>query len=96
MPAVAPDLAVEVLSAGNTNREMERKLDDYFAAGVQLAWFIEPMSQRITVYEGRERSEEHYQSETRWTAAAFCPVLSCRSSSYSTKRDHTDYLRRKQ
>jgi Uma2 family endonuclease len=57
VPSVAPDLAVEVLSAGNTNREMERKLDDYFAAGVLLAWFIEPTSQSITVYESRQRSK---------------------------------------
>jgi Uma2 family endonuclease len=32
----APDLAVEVLSPSNTPHEMERKLHDYFAAGVAL------------------------------------------------------------
>jgi Uma2 family endonuclease len=55
VPALAPDLAVEVLSAGNTKREMERKLDDYFAAGVQLVWFIDSTSQSATVYEGRQQ-----------------------------------------
>ena len=35
IPDLAPDLAVEVLSDGNTVREMERKLTDYFLAGVR-------------------------------------------------------------
>ena len=52
--AIAPDLAVEVLSAGNTKREMERKLDDYFAAGVKIVWFVDPSSRTIVVYETRE------------------------------------------
>ncbi len=42
IPAVAPDLAVEVLSQGNTEAEMQRKLHDYFAAGVRLVWYIDP------------------------------------------------------
>lgn len=57
VPALAPDLAVEVLSAGNTNREMERKLDEYFAAGVKLVWFIDPTSQSVAVYEDRHQQE---------------------------------------
>lgn len=55
VPAIAPDLAVEVLSVGNTRAEMDRKLDEYFAAGVKLVWFIEPASQSATVYEGRQQ-----------------------------------------
>jgi Uma2 family endonuclease len=56
IPAIAPDLAVEVLSAGNTRGEMERKLDDYFAAGVTLVWFIEPAKDSAKVYTDRNRS----------------------------------------
>jgi Uma2 family endonuclease len=55
VPAIVPDLAVEVLSAGNTRAEMERKLNEYFAAGVRLVWFIDPTSQSVTVYEDRTR-----------------------------------------
>jgi Uma2 family endonuclease len=54
VPAIAPDLAIEVLSKSNTQREMERKLDDYFAAGVKLIWFIDPQSKSATVYQGRQ------------------------------------------
>jgi Uma2 family endonuclease len=56
VPAIAPDLAVEVLSAGNTKSEMDRKLDDYFAAGVELVWFIDPATKSATVYESRGHS----------------------------------------
>ncbi|RLS31756.1 MAG: Uma2 family endonuclease [Planctomycetota bacterium] len=40
--AVAPDLAVEVLSPGNTPAEMERKVADYLGAGARLVWIIDP------------------------------------------------------
>jgi Uma2 family endonuclease len=56
VPAIAPDLAVEVLSAGNTREEMNRKLKDYFAAGVKLVWFIDPASESAIVYEGLRTS----------------------------------------
>jgi Uma2 family endonuclease len=55
VPAIAPDLAVEVLSDGNTSAEMERKLDEYFAAGVTLVWFIDPACYSATVYEERDQ-----------------------------------------
>lgn len=50
IPAVAPDLAVEVLSPSNTEGEMQRKLQDYFAAGVRLVWYIEPATRTAKVY----------------------------------------------
>jgi len=53
VPAVVPDLAIEVLSKSNTKNEMERKLDDYFAAGVALVWFIDPVLRTAEVYESR-------------------------------------------
>src|SRR5215213_1063335 len=46
----APDLAVEVLSPGNTKREMAEKVEAYFAAGARLVWIVNPKSKTITVY----------------------------------------------
>ena len=40
IPDLAPDLAVEVISRHNTRQEMDRKLQDYFAAGVRLVWHV--------------------------------------------------------
>lgn len=54
-PAVvpfAPDLAVEVISPGNTSREMDRKLQEYFDAGVKLVWYVYPETQTVLVYRG--------------------------------------------
>lgn len=50
IPALAPDLAVEVLSAGNTLDEMARKRDDYFTAGVRLVWIVDPVARTVAVY----------------------------------------------
>jgi Uma2 family endonuclease len=47
---VVPNLAVEVLGPGNTKKEMDRKLRDYFAAGVELVWVVEPKTQTAKVY----------------------------------------------
>ena len=55
IPRLVPDLAVEVLSASNTVQEMHRKLQEYFAAGTQLVWYVNPEMQRITVYTAPEQ-----------------------------------------
>jgi Uma2 family endonuclease len=46
----APDLAVEILSESNTPREMERKLQEYFAAGTRLVWYVDPEKRTARVY----------------------------------------------
>jgi Uma2 family endonuclease len=58
IPALAPTLAVEVLSPSNTKREMARKLHDYFSAGAELVWYIDPPSRSATVYTSPEQSAE--------------------------------------
>jgi Uma2 family endonuclease len=47
---LAPDLAIEVLSEGNTRREMERKVSEYFASGCRLVWLIDPRRRAVAVY----------------------------------------------
>jgi Uma2 family endonuclease len=42
IPDVAPNLAIEVLSRSNTPGEMDRKREEYFAAGVLLVWEVDP------------------------------------------------------
>jgi Uma2 family endonuclease len=55
IPAVAPDLAVEVLSKHNSAGEMWRKLQDYFTAGVRLVWYIDPRDRTAAVYTSPEQ-----------------------------------------
>ena len=45
-----PDLAVEVLSPSNTQREMEIKLEEYAKAGVKLVWYVDPERKEVDVY----------------------------------------------
>lgn len=50
IPALIPDLIVEVLSDTNVRREMMRKLVQYFQADVRLVWYIDPVTQTADVY----------------------------------------------
>ena len=48
---VVPDLAVEVVSPSNLAEEIDRKITDYFQAGVRLVWVFYPDSGRVYVYQ---------------------------------------------
>ena len=56
IPKLAPNLAIEVLSASNTVREMDRKLVDYFEAGVELVWYFDAKTCTVTVYTAPKAS----------------------------------------
>ena len=47
---LTPDLAVEVLSPSNTEREMTRKLQEYFRAGCRLVCYVLPKERAVRVY----------------------------------------------
>lgn len=50
VPDLGPDLAVEVLSEGNTPKEMRRMLKEYFLSGAKLVWFIDPDPATVRVF----------------------------------------------
>jgi Uma2 family endonuclease len=50
-----PNLAVEVISPSNTDREMREKLADYFASNVLLVWYIYPTKREVHVYTTPEK-----------------------------------------
>jgi Uma2 family endonuclease len=64
IPALAPDLAIEVLSAGNTKGEMQRKLHDYFTAGVRLVWYIDPRTKSAKSYTAEDRCVEVSETQS--------------------------------
>ena len=45
--AVAPNLAVEVISEGNSQKEMADKLQEYFRAGTEEVWYVYPESREL-------------------------------------------------
>lgn len=51
VPKLAPTIAIEVISEGNTPREMKRKLGEYFGSGSRLVWMIYPKTRTIDVFE---------------------------------------------
>lgn len=50
---VAPELIVEVMSPDDRWGEVNDKLVEYFAVGVQLVWVADPRRQQILVYRSR-------------------------------------------
>jgi Uma2 family endonuclease len=62
--SVAPALAVEVLSPRNTTAEIDRKLGEFFAAGCQLAWVIDPDAKSARVYTSAKKFKEYGKADT--------------------------------
>jgi Uma2 family endonuclease len=56
--SVAPGLIVEVLSPGNTPKEIDRKLTEFFKAGCKLAWVIDPRAKTAKVHTSAKRFKE--------------------------------------
>lgn len=46
----APDLAVEVVSPGDTVSEVEEKVKEWLEAGAGMVWIVSPKLKTITVY----------------------------------------------
>jgi Uma2 family endonuclease len=53
--AIGLDLAVEVLSPGNTEAEMRRKVREYFQAGARRVWLVDPPSRTAKMYTSPRR-----------------------------------------
>lgn len=61
---VAPDLAVEVLSVSNTQREMERKRGLYFDGGTLSVWIVDPERRTIAVHDRNEPETPRLYTES--------------------------------
>ncbi len=61
---IAPDLAVEVLSEGNTRGEMERKRREYFLAGTSLVWEVDPRRRVVVVSTATEMGVTLTEADT--------------------------------
>jgi Uma2 family endonuclease len=52
--SLIPELTVEVLSPSNTTSEMLRKRQEFFLAGTQLFWIVDPNKCTVQVYTAPE------------------------------------------
>ena len=64
IPDVAPDLAAEVLRVGNTAREIARKRQEYFAAGVQVVWIVNANARTVEVFTAPDQSTVLHEART--------------------------------
>lgn len=55
---VAPELVVEVVSPANTWEEMRQKTEEYFRAGAERVWIVEPRRKTVLVYRDPSHFEE--------------------------------------
>jgi Uma2 family endonuclease len=46
----APDLVIEILSPGNSDKEMKLKYDVYEESGVREYWIVQPEYQNVLIY----------------------------------------------
>jgi Uma2 family endonuclease len=53
----APDLAVEIISEGNTRAEIDTKRREFLAAGTKLVWVIDPIDRTVEVYADPSRPD---------------------------------------
>ena len=51
---ILPDLAIEVLSASNTKAEIDRKIAEYFLAGIEAVWVVDHFRRVVVVYTSLE------------------------------------------
>ena len=56
-----PDIAVEVVSPGDTMTQVQEKVEEYLAAGTRLVWIANPATRTLTV---------HYPNRTSRTLRA--------------------------
>ena len=64
IPQIYPDLAIEVLSKGNTKGEMERKRKDFFFHAVRLVWQVDPKKRFVDVYTSPKEFVRYTESDT--------------------------------
>lgn len=53
----APELIIEILSPGNTHKEMKDKFDLYQEAGVEAYWIVHPQDNNVLIYELNEEGK---------------------------------------
>jgi Uma2 family endonuclease len=67
-----PDIAIEVVSPGSTDRDYHIKREEYLRAGVRLYWIIDPLERSATALLRRndtwqeQRIPESGKLTTRW------------------------------
>ena len=83
---IVPNLAVEILSAGNTLAEMERKRHEYFEASVEQVWIVHPSKRTVEVWSSPK--DCHILDETEvLTAGTLLPGFQLKLTDWFGRAD---------
>lgn len=72
---LAPDLAVEVLSPSERPATTQSKIDDYLQQGTAQVWVIDPVQERVSVYQA-DQPTAHYMRGQVLEGGALLPGFS--------------------
>lgn len=75
--AIAPDLAVEVVSPNDLWEGVQGKMREYFAAGVREVWLVAPDAKEVHVYTA-PRSVRVLAEEDELTSEQLLPGFRCK------------------
>ena len=89
-----PDLAIEVISANNTKAEIDRKIREYFLAGIEAVWVVDPFRREVVVYTSPEDFVTLAETETLDGGTVF-PGLDLPLAKIFERVPHTKRRRRK-
>lgn len=81
----APDLAVEVVSPGDSSDEVEEKVFAWLAAGCRMVVTVNPKRRAPPPSTARTATSSISPRTTSWTAATWSPAGSCPSAGCSTE-----------
>lgn len=76
---IAPDLAIEVISPNDVWDKVNRKVREYFAAGVQQVWLVSQVEQEVTIYDSPTQIRV-VTADQELTSEALLPGFKCRVS----------------
>jgi Uma2 family endonuclease len=78
---LVPDLAVEVLSPGDSARHIADKVGEYIECGVPLVWVVDPERKTVTAYRSLIDTQR-FTGDEILTADPVLPGFSCEVSKF--------------
>lgn len=60
----APDLAIEVVSPGDTKAHVTQKVDQWLASGATSVWVVDPINRSVEIYRSPNQILRHRDGDT--------------------------------
>lgn len=78
---LVPDIAIEVLSPGDSMRQIADKVGEYIECGVPLVWVVDPERKTVTAYRSLTDTQR-FTADDIITMEPVLPGFSCRVSEF--------------